>query len=106
METVEALEAPDAPLGRLWTALHTVKSKLRPKEGIQKTLASLKWPFNEKDVEKMFAAIEREKALLELALQNNGRKLTQEIKNTTAENNRQLKDLIKAINWQPLEPGS
>ncbi|KAI1074797.1 hypothetical protein F5B20DRAFT_426973 [Whalleya microplaca] len=97
LETVKALEAPDAPLGRLRIALSTVESKLRPKEGIQKTLASLKWPFSEKEVEKMFAAIEREKALLELALQNNSRKLIQEIKRTTTKNNTTLKDLIEAI---------
>lgn len=97
LETVEALEAPDAPLGRLWTALNTVKLKLRPKEGIPKTLVGLKWPFSEKEVEKMFAAIEREKALLELALQNNSRKLIQQIKKTTTENKRKLEDLIEAV---------
>jgi len=72
-ETIKALEGPDAPLGRLWVALTVVKAKLEPKTGLEKALTSLKWPFNEKEVEKIISAIEREKILLQLALTNNCR---------------------------------
>ncbi len=72
-ETIKALESTDAPLGRLWLALNIVKAKLELKTGLEKTLASLKWPFNGKEVEKIISAIEREKTLLHLALANDCR---------------------------------
>ncbi|KAK3377238.1 hypothetical protein B0T24DRAFT_592853 [Lasiosphaeria ovina] len=97
LETIETLEAPDAPLGRLHLALKTLKAKLRPKEGLKNALASLKWPFNEKEIEVFLAVIEREKSLLELALSNNCRKLVQEIKKSSTQNNKQLTDLIEAV---------
>jgi Cdc6-like AAA superfamily ATPase len=96
-ETIKALESPGAPLGRLWVALCKVEAKLQPKEGIKKVLAELKWPFNEQEIKEIFATIEREKSLLELALANNSRKLIQEIKRTSNENTRQLMELIQAI---------
>jgi hypothetical protein len=72
-ETIKALEGSDAPLGRLWVALNVVKAKLEPKSGLEKALTSLKWPFNEKEVEKIILAVEREKTLLQLALTNDCR---------------------------------
>jgi hypothetical protein len=72
-ETVRALEGTDAPLGRLWVALNVIKAKLEPKIGLEKVLTSLKWPFSEKEVEKIISAIEREKILLQLALTNDCR---------------------------------
>ena len=72
-ETINALEGTDAPLGRLSVALNVVKAKLEPKSGLEKTLTSLKWPFNEKEVEKIISSIEREKMLLQLALTNDCR---------------------------------
>jgi hypothetical protein len=72
-ETIKALEGTDAPLGRLWIALNIVKAKLEPKTGLEKTLTSLKWPFSEKEVEKIISLIEREKTLLQLALVNDCR---------------------------------
>ncbi|KPM36223.1 hypothetical protein AK830_g10354 [Neonectria ditissima] len=80
LQTIETLEAPDGPLRRLWTALKTVKSKLGLKKGLQKTLTGLKWPFGEKEVEKLLATIEREKTLLELALHNNSGNLINTIR--------------------------
>ncbi|KAF7545580.1 hypothetical protein G7Z17_g9068 [Cylindrodendrum hubeiense] len=97
LETIKALEAPDAPLGRLWTALNVVKAKLQPKVGHGKILASLKWPFEENEIEKVFGTIEREKSLLQLALHNNFRKLVQEINRTSIENRKQLMELIQVI---------
>ena len=72
-ETIKTLEDTDAPLGRLWVALNVVKAKLEPKTGLEKALTSLKWPFNEKEVEKIISVIEREKTLLQLALTNDCR---------------------------------
>jgi len=72
-ETIGVLRGPDAPLGRLWVAFSVVKAKLEPKKGVQKALASLKWPFDEKEVDRIISTIEREKALLGLALINDCR---------------------------------
>ena len=56
--------------------------RLRQGGGVRvwKALAALKWPFQEKEVNKIIAAIERENNLLGLALSYNWRKLVQEIK--------------------------
>ncbi len=87
-ETITILEAPDAPLGRLWVALCKVEAKLQPKEGIKKALADLKWPFTGKEIGEVFTTIKREKSLLELALTNNSRKLIQEVRRMSNENKR------------------
>jgi len=96
-ETIKALEAPEAPLGRLWTILGVIKTKTQPEEGIKKIWTSLKWPFEGKEVEKIMAAIEREKVLLGLALTNDCRKLMQEIKKSAGENTRELLELIEVV---------
>jgi predicted nuclease with TOPRIM domain len=96
-ETIKALEGPDAPLGRLRDALNIVKAKLEPKKGLKNAFSTLKWPFDEKEVEKVISAIEREKNLLNLALANNCRKLVQEIKKSSKENTRLLAELIDSI---------
>jgi len=96
-ETIKALEAPGGPLGRLLVALNTIRTKLRPKEGVEKALAALKWPFQEKQVNKIIGAIEREKNLLGLALANDCRKLIQDIKKSARENGEQLAELIDFV---------
>lgn len=96
---IKALEAPGAPLGRLKTALNSVDAKLRPKRDTrtQKAVDSLKWPFKEKEVSDMLAAIEREKALLLLALQNDFGSLIREIKRTTNDHKKKLQELIDTM---------
>jgi ankyrin repeat protein len=96
-KTVEALEAPGGPLGRLWAALCKIESKLKPKKGIGKALANLAWPFTEKEIKEIYATIEREKSLLALAMENNSRKLIQEIKRTSGENTRHLIELLGTL---------
>jgi hypothetical protein len=96
-ETITALEGPGAPLNGLWVALRFVEAKLKPNNGLKKALMIVKWPFDEKEVEKIIAVIERTKTLLELALTNDCRKLIQEVKKSSNENERQLAELIEAI---------
>jgi len=67
-EKIKALEGPDTPLYRLRVALEAVKMRLKRKKGLGKTLSALKWPFDEKEVEKLISVIQREKSLLQLAL--------------------------------------
>jgi len=96
-ETIKALEAPEAPLGRLWTILGVIKTKTQSEKGIKKIWTSLKWPFEGKEVEKIMAAIEREKVLLGLALTNDCRKLIQDIKKSARENTKELLELIEVV---------
>jgi hypothetical protein len=93
-EGVKALQGIGGPLGRLWTALSFVKDKIEPKRGVRKAVATLRWPFDSKEVEKIVTAIEREKALLNLALTSDARRLIQEVKDTSAESSKQLLELL------------
>lgn len=77
--------------------MRTIEAKIQPKEGEKKALARLKWPFNEKEVGEILAAIEREKSLLGLALNNDCRKLIVEIKKSSNENKRQLAGLMDGL---------
>jgi hypothetical protein len=96
--TIKALQGPDAPLGRLRDALAVVKAKLEPKKGLKNAFSSLKWPFDEKEINKIISTIEHEKNLLDLALTNDSGKLVQEIQKTSKENKRQLAGLIDSVN--------
>ena len=96
-ETIKALQAPEAPLGRLCYALTQVANRLQPQEGLKKAVGVLKWPFNEKEIKEICATIEGEKSLLQLALQNNSRRLLQEIKRTSSDNNGQLMTLLETM---------
>ncbi|KAK1762458.1 ankyrin repeat-containing domain protein [Phialemonium atrogriseum] len=97
LETIKALESPEGPLGRLRVILRKVEAKLQPREGLGRAFAALRWPFNAQEIKEIFAAIEREKSLLGLALSNNSRKLMQEIKRTSNEYMRLLTKLTQAI---------
>jgi len=68
LHKVAALGGSESPLERLTVALEATKSRLMPKRGINKILASLTWPFDEKEVMQLVSAIQREKSLLQLVL--------------------------------------
>ncbi|CAJ2510411.1 Uu.00g051140.m01.CDS01 [Anthostomella pinea] len=96
--TVKALEAPGAPLGRLWAIMRSLETSLEPKDGLAKAFSILRWPFAEREVGKIIGSIEREKSLLQISLENNSRKLIQSIKERGEESARQLVELIEAVN--------
>ncbi|KAM7201239.1 Ankyrin repeat-containing domain protein [Naviculisporaceae sp. PSN 640] len=102
-DTVNALEAPGAPLGRLMVALRAVEAKLQPKASssgeIRNTLglSRLTWPFSEKEVQQILEAIEREKSLLMLALENDCRRLIRRVDQTAKDNQRVLSNLVSMI---------
>lgn len=74
VEKIKTLErGTDTPLSRLGVTLDALRTKLKPKKGLKDTLSALKWPFNEKEVDKLVSAIQREKSLLQLALTNDCR---------------------------------
>jgi hypothetical protein len=85
------MAALSTPLERLRQALVAAATKLQmsdTKTGI------LKWPFQEKEVQKLVAAIESEKGLLSLALQNNSARLLQQIDVTSRTCEAHLEDLL------------
>ncbi|KAB5542460.1 hypothetical protein GE09DRAFT_1225395 [Coniochaeta sp. 2T2.1] len=94
---LRALRGIGGPLGRLRTALSFVKEKIEPKRGLRKAVDTLRGPFESKEVDKIIAVVEREKALLNLALTSDARRLIQEVKDTSAESTRQLVDLLKDL---------
>lgn len=83
------------PLERLHKALVMAAAKLSQGHGIKETL---KWPFKEKEIQKLIEAIESEKSLLVLALENNAARLLVEINIRSKMNKTQmaeLSDLLK-----------
>ncbi|KAK2772282.1 nacht and ankyrin domain protein [Colletotrichum kahawae] len=74
-QTMEVLIQPGAPLKLLEETLQRLVQKLSPKTGIRHRLHALKWPFEEKEVKSILDMIERQKASLSLALDNNSSSL-------------------------------
>jgi hypothetical protein len=70
-DKLELREAPDGPVVRISKALNLVKRKIEPGTGFRRTISALRWPFDARDVEKIVAAVEREKTLLKLAFSHN-----------------------------------
>ncbi|RYP45753.1 hypothetical protein DL768_007929 [Monosporascus sp. mg162] len=98
-ETIRALDRPDGPLGRLKTTLGAMETRLRPKKGVQRAVSALKWPFEEKEVQMIIETIENEKSLLKFALDNEHRKLTQEIQRQSRANEEKLDKLLEVLKW-------
>ncbi|KAF4997410.1 hypothetical protein FDECE_12088 [Fusarium decemcellulare] len=101
---IEALEGSNAPLYRLAKTLDTVKTKLEPRQSrLSKTTATLKWPFEEKEVTQLVEAIQRERSLLHFALAHKSAQLIREIEQTSGENSRLLTDLISTVKAKSTE---
>ncbi|KAF5525811.1 hypothetical protein CGCA056_v003708 [Colletotrichum aenigma] len=76
--TMEVLVGDGGPLKLLEETLLSLHQKLTPREaspskGFRHGLNVLKWPFEEKEIKKILDMIERQKASLSLALDNNSR---------------------------------
>jgi Cdc6-like AAA superfamily ATPase len=84
------IAALSVPLARLHRALEMAAVKLHQKDDLKE---KLKWPFNEKEVQKLIDAIEGEKSLLLLALENNSAKLLHEIHARSKEQETRLTNL-------------
>ncbi|KAI1735944.1 hypothetical protein F4680DRAFT_276207 [Xylaria scruposa] len=99
-DKIKTLQGPGLPLDRFGIALRVLKAQLEPKNGWKKALTALKWPFDEKEVEKLISAIHRERSLLHLALTNNCVKLIEEIKRTSDQNNAAVLELVQTMKDQ------
>ncbi|KAH7122392.1 hypothetical protein B0J11DRAFT_581097 [Dendryphion nanum] len=103
LETIKTLEGPDSPLGRLYMILGEAQKQLETRNRIGD---ALKWPFREKDVQKLVEEIGREKCVLMIALENNSRKLLQVITKRSKENEKQLLELVELIKASTAEDAS
>ncbi|KAH8586052.1 ankyrin repeat protein, partial [Bisporella sp. PMI_857] len=105
-EKIKALEGPDTPLCRLRVALEAIKAKVERKKGLDKAISVLKWPFDEKEVERLISVIQREKSLLQLALTNDCRELIHGVKKRSTEHGKLVVELIQAINDKATDIGN
>ncbi|CAG9978718.1 unnamed protein product [Clonostachys byssicola] len=97
--TIKVLEGPDGPLGRLSIMLRRMEDRLQRRDGpAERLIAAVKWPFIQKEVNEIFAAMDREKSLLTLALNGISGKLVQEIRRTVIQNREGLKILVNTLN--------
>ncbi len=79
--TLALLDGSDGPTGQLETCFGGLKSKLDPPTNASKTLVqALKWPFDKKDTQDIFATVERQKSLLNPALTNDNLNLARQIR--------------------------
>jgi len=90
----ETLTCLATPLTRLYKALDMAATKL---QGTDNSREKLTWPFKEKEVQKLIAAIESEKGLLGLALQNNSARLLHDINTKSKDHNARLSDLTDLL---------
>ncbi|RYO98812.1 hypothetical protein DL764_006975 [Monosporascus ibericus] len=102
-ETIKALDGPDGPLGRLKITLGVLETRLQPKKGVRRAVSALKWPFEENEVQMTIETIENEKSLLKFALDNEHRKLTQEIQRQSRTNGEKLDKLLEIFKWSSKE---
>ncbi|KAF5508777.1 hypothetical protein CGCF413_v002344 [Colletotrichum fructicola] len=95
---MEVLVGDGGPLKLLEETLLSLHQKLTPREaspskGFRHGLNVLKWPFEEKEIKKILDMIERQKASLSLALDNNSRILQDRVASEVGNNTESLKEL-------------
>ncbi|RDW73881.1 hypothetical protein BP5796_07323 [Coleophoma crateriformis] len=84
---------------RLSVALNVVKAKLEHKTGLEKALTSLKWPFNEKEIEKLIYEIRK------CSSENKTQftELIAAVEKSSSERDRQLSQLMQTFNTASIE---
>ena len=69
--TLQSLNLPEGPLSQFRSALERLSSKLAPPTTPLKKLGKvIVWPFQQEEIREILDSIERQKALLNLARQN------------------------------------
>ena len=69
--TLQSLTVPEGPLDQFRRALERLSSKLAsPATGLKKLGKAIIWPFQKEEIKEILGSIERLKALLNLARQN------------------------------------
>ena len=69
--TFQSLDVPKGPLDQIRTALESLSKKLAPPStSLKKVRKAMTWPFQKGEIKEILERIERAKALLNLARQN------------------------------------
>ena len=69
--TFQSLDVPTGPLDEIRTALESLSKKLAPPStSLKKVRKAMTWPFQKGEIKEILERIERAKALLNLARQN------------------------------------
>lgn len=68
--TLQSLNLPDGPLAQFKASLEALTMKLAPVDGWKKLGKAFTWPFDKDEIYHILNAIERQKALFNLARQN------------------------------------
>ena len=69
--TFQSLDVPKGPLDQIRTALKSLSGKLAPlSTSLKKVRKAMTWPFQKGEIKEILERIERAKALLNLAQQN------------------------------------
>ena len=97
LANANALAVPNGPLDQVRCAVEEVIDKLKPAEGLAKSLKRLKWPFEKQDVAHFLGQIERAKALIGLALQNDHFELSRAIKEDLFKMSSNVVDLANGV---------
>ncbi|KAH0562943.1 hypothetical protein GP486_002489 [Trichoglossum hirsutum] len=70
LETMSSLSVPNGPLDRLGGSLGFLSTKLAPQKGLKKVGKAISWPFQGREVKEVLEAMERQKVIIGLAMQN------------------------------------
>jgi hypothetical protein len=70
LPTLASLAVEDGPLSHFKSCLQKLTSRLKLADGVKGTVRRLTWPFRKDEVLEILGTIERQKALFNLALQN------------------------------------
>ena len=70
LATMRSLGVAGGPLEHIRQSLEFLSAKLTPREGLKKVGKALSWPFQEREIKGILEAMERQKAVISLAMQN------------------------------------
>ena len=98
--SIQSLGSLDGPLDQFRKTLESMVDKLLPAGKLRRAAQALKWPFDKDDIIVTLNAIERQKSLFALALQNDHITLSQRIKNEMHEVGEQISRLRIEQNHQ------
>jgi len=79
LKTIAILDEDNGVFDQIQVTFNNIMSRLQPKTGHRKVLQTLRWPFDESEVEALTAQLERLKSSLNLALNSTNAAVTREI---------------------------
>lgn len=96
-ETLYSQDGLAASLGRLQSSLKLIRDRVRPCGSIRKVWHQVKWPFEEKNLDKLLVAIDREKSSLQLLVASDNVQLGWEMRNISKESKNQVVELSEMV---------